>query len=119
MGQPNQDGIVKIDAETFKEWLSKTGICACGMSTSAFKSLRSILTFISNRSTLDEIKDSTVALDTLIPDQGTQYLLLYFLDILDLTEHGGSVSGCWLTPLGEQVLEFLDPLSDDEIDALT
>ena len=42
-----------------------------------------------------------------IPDEGVQYLLLYQLDHLDLTEHGGTVSGGWLSAEGDRVLEAL------------
>lgn len=39
------------------------------------------------------------------PDIVAQFIL-HFLDERVLTEHGGSVYGSWLTPLGEQVLKI-------------
>ena len=32
---------------------------------------------------------------------------MYFLDMQDMTEHGGGVGGCWLTDNGKGVLAFL------------
>ncbi len=36
------------------------------------------------------------------------YLILYFIDAAGLTEHGGSVGGCWLTQKGQAVVAFLE-----------
>lgn len=59
-------------------------------------------------------------------DEGLRWMAMYVLAELDLTEHGGSVQGAWLTPRGESVREllraelargpdaFLDPAGDDE-----
>ncbi len=48
-----------------------------------------------------------IALPRWIPDDGVQMLLLYWLDHLDLTEHGGGVLGGWLTGSGYRLLEGL------------
>jgi hypothetical protein len=45
--------------------------------------------------------------ERLIPNYGLQYLVLYMLDHLDLTEHGGTVGGGWLTDKGKSVLDAL------------
>jgi len=42
-----------------------------------------------------------------VGNEGLLYLLLYQLDRLELTEHGGSVGGAWLTPKGEAVRDAL------------
>ena len=103
-----------LTRETFLAWLSSLNFCWCGRPAAALLSLRSIL----------QLHDgpngnlSLPGIDALVPDEGTQYLILYWLDAQDLTEHGGSVGGAWLTDLGKSVLEFLSPLSDEEIDAL-
>lgn len=57
-------------------------------------------------------------LDTWIPDSGVRHLLLYMLDRLDLTEHGGSVGGGWLTDNGEAVRDALRSEKADNFAAL-
>lgn len=44
---------------------------------------------------------------TLNLSNGEQYFLAYFLTHIGLIEHGGSVSGSWITESGKEVLEFL------------
>jgi hypothetical protein len=40
-------------------------------------------------------------------DGGMGYLVLYFIDSLGLTEHGGSIGGAWLTAKGEALRDAL------------
>lgn len=51
--------------------------------------------------------------DEWITDGGVAMLLLYQLDRLELTEHGGSVGGGWLTEKGTAVR---DALAREEVD---
>lgn len=39
---------------------------------------------------------------------------LYMLDAHSLTEHGGNVSGCWLTEKGEEVLAAIKAHGEDD-----
>lgn len=38
---------------------------------------------------------------------GAEWFLHYVLDDIELTDHGGSVCGAWLTDAGKEVLAFL------------
>lgn len=49
---------------------------------------------------------------------GVEYLLLYMLDHLELTEHGGTVGGGWLTEKGEKVRDALKREEGDGFEAL-
>lgn len=53
-----------------------------------------------------------------IPDQGVETLLLYQLDHMGLTEHGGTVKGAWLTDLGEAVRDALVTEAANEFEEL-
>lgn len=53
-----------------------------------------------------------------LPDEGVRYLLLYQLDRLELTEHGGTVDGAWLSETGEALRAALERESLDNFAAL-
>jgi hypothetical protein len=42
------------------------------------------------------------------PETGEWYVMAYVLEHCDLTEHGGSVGGSWLTPDGQDAMDFLE-----------
>jgi hypothetical protein len=48
--------------------------------------------------------------------EAAAWALLYMLDAWQLTEHGGSVNGAWLTPRGEQAAEIFAAERIDPID---
>lgn len=75
--------------------------CGCGSPEDAFASLTKLLRIVSQPQWLDGLK-------AFVPDEGVQMLLLYQLDKLDLTEHGGSVYGSWLSEKGKEVLAALE-----------
>lgn len=83
-----------------QEWF-----CGCGAPESAAERLRDLLA-------MHPLYENRERLKVLVPDDGLEYLLLYMLDHFDLTEHGGSVGGAWLSEKGKAVLEALnrDPL---------
>lgn len=81
--------------------------CACGSPEDAFEALAKALRIISHDRWLDELK-------AWIPDDGLQLLLLYQLDKMDLTEHGGSVYGSWLSDKGKEVLAALEHARDHQ-----
>ena len=56
---------------------------------------------------LHPLYDHRAEFETWIPDNGIADLLLYMLDSFELTEHGGTVGGAWLTPKGERIREAL------------
>jgi hypothetical protein len=49
---------------------------------------------------------------------GLEYLVLYMIDHLELTEHGGSVGGAWLTDKGKAVMAALQRERVDGFEAL-
>jgi hypothetical protein len=86
--------------------------CGCGEPDEAAKALLRLLR-------LHPLFDNREAFEAWLPDVGLQNLVLYSLDRKELTEHGGSVGGGWLTPLGEQVLSALAAEEADGFEALT
>lgn len=85
--------------------------CGCGSPEAACKSL---LRLLSLHPMYDHWRDA----EAWVGDEGLLYLLLYQLDRLELTEHGGSVSGAWLTPKGEAVRDALGREEADGFEAL-
>ena len=45
---------------------------------------------------------------------GLLQFMMYVLDRNGLTEHGGSIGGCWLTDKGRRLLTVLDAWHDSE-----
>lgn len=86
--------------------------CGCGQPAQALSSLRELLA-------LHPLYDHRAEFERLIPDEGLQYLMLYTLDHFDLSEHGGSVGGAWLTDKGRAVLEALEREMPDDFEALS
>lgn len=72
-------------------------MCGCGMPELAVERLRDILA-------LHPLYDHRAEFQALVPDTGLEYMLLYMLDHLGLTEHGGGIGGGWLTDEGKAVL---------------
>jgi len=58
----------------------------------------------------DEVCASIQAEYNKLGNEGQVMVLLYCFDAAGLTEHGGSVGGCWLTQKGEDLRK---QLSDD------
>jgi hypothetical protein len=79
----------------FQSWF-----CGCGAPDDAADALRRLLLWHERRDDVEELY-------VLLPDTGMQYLLLYTLDRYELTEHGGSVIGAWLTDKGKAILAAL------------
>lgn len=82
--------------------------CGCGSPEDAVTALERLLA-------LHPLYDNRAAFEALIPNDGMQYLMLYTLDHFDLTEHGGSVGGGWLTEKGKAVLAAIRAHDADEI----
>jgi len=74
--------------------------CGCGRPEDAVERLRDLLA-------LHPLYNNREKFEALVPDTGIEYLLLYMLDHMGLTSHGGTVGGGWLTDLGTQVLAAL------------
>ena len=82
--------------------------CGCGQPEEATASLLRLLQ-------LHPIYTHQREFDELVSSAGMQYLLLYMVDTMGLTEHGGSVGGAWLTDRGEALMERLrlEGVADD------
>jgi hypothetical protein len=50
-------------------------------------------------------------------EKGGVYFMHYWLDKEDLTEHGGSVGGAWLSEKGEEILRYLREAIPDKTEA--
>jgi len=81
--------------------------CGCGEPEKAWQSI------------LDRLEDSTATRWALPVDSGLDYILVYLLDYLKLTEHGTTCRFSWLTRKGEIVLKFLQEYGVDWEDKLS
>ena len=75
------------------------GFCCCGQPEMVLAYVRDVLRDIKNQSCPDK-------------DSAPTYLVWYWLDSKDFTEHGGSVPG-WLTDKGRDLLADLETLDLD------
>lgn len=91
-----------------KDWF-----CGCGSPDMACDALRNLLEM---HSIPYEQRKREIA--ELIPNEGIQYLIFYALDHFDLTEHGGTVDGAWLSDKGKAVLAALNRERFDNYDSL-
>lgn len=85
--------------------------CGCGSPEEASRALLQLLR-------LHPLFEHYGELHDWIGDIGPEYLLLYMLDRFELTEHGGSVGGAWLTEKGEAVRDALAREEEDGFEAL-
>lgn len=85
--------------------------CGCGSPSDATLALLRLLELHPLYEHQDELK-------RMLPDGGLRYLTLYTLDYFDLSEHGGTVGGSWLTDKGKAVLAALQREAGDEFQAL-
>lgn len=85
--------------------------CGCGSPEDACAALLRLLD-------LHPLYQHREELEAWIPDNGIRMLVLYHLDRLDLTEHGGTVEGAWLTADGTRVRDALRAEAADGFEAL-
>jgi hypothetical protein len=85
--------------------------CGCGMPEAAAKALLRLLQ-------LHPLYEHQAEIHEMLPDDGVRHLLFYQLDALDLTEHGGSVGGAWLTDKGKEVRAALEAEASTAFEAL-
>jgi hypothetical protein len=81
--------------------------CGCDSPKAACRALRDLLS-------LHPLYEHRDEFEQFVPDVGLQALLLYTLDHFDLTEHGGTVGGGWLTDKGKALLAALNEHAADE-----
>ena len=75
-------------------------MCGCGSPDAACATLLAVLD-------LHPLYEHRQEIEALLPDAGVRMLVLYQLDRLAWIEHGGTVEGGWLTPLGVDVRDAL------------
>lgn len=104
---PNDDtGCHYDDAES----LILTGMlgwCGCGAPDAAGQFLLKIL------KSFDDYHAGKITWqqrDALISDEGIRYFVYYVIAEKDLTEHGTSVNGSWLTDKGREIMEDLESI---------
>ena len=92
----------------FNEWKW----CSCGQPWKALDLLRDVLLVLDARTHSDKNWDESY--DKLAAAVGAserysrvEEFILHQLDAWGLTEHGGSVGGCWLNDFGGEVLDSL------------
>lgn len=91
-------------------------MCGCGNPDDTYEVIRRVLNIrhdrCSNIINYDEARQRYKDDLHLDPDDDIQYgalqFILYKLDSCGIVEHGSSISGCWLTELGEMYLTVLN-----------
>lgn len=98
-------------------------LCGCGMPEEAFNFCRDVLACFDRRGCHDnpptkEWIDAEAAVEAIIKARPSEaaHVLAHLLTHLDLLEHGGSVSGSWLTDDGERIVD-LGPATEALMDA--
>lgn len=115
----NSEGQIEIDGHAWEDdslFVIKHifGWCGCGRPEDAAVTILRALEYVAERCELmhgDDndkwIKKADVLRKKWQPDEGIECVLLYVLDAAELTEHGGSVGGSWLSKKGCDVLDLL------------
>src|SRR3990167_2016930 len=96
-----------------RAWLFNEWFCHCGSPELAVRALRGLLAL----HPLFE-PGRWEDLERFVPDEGVRLLVLYTLAQFDLTRHGGTVEGAWLSDKGHAVLAALNQEAADEFEAL-
>ncbi len=87
------------------DWYTRMNFCGCGDPESTRLWLLKVLRAIDAENRTYQSIAAAMGLD---PDGDARYFILYTLDAMGLTEHGGSVNGCWLTDEGKQMIKNLE-----------
>ena len=90
--------------------------CGCGNPEFTYEIIRRYLNirndFHTDKIKYEDIKRKYKEELQLDPNDNTQYgilqFIMYTLDCRNITEHGSSVGGCWLTDLGKKYLAVLN-----------
>jgi len=90
--------------------------CGCGLPGEAMEFVGKVMRLLRDMHDDHDVWDAKwKELDELFPNDGIRYLVYYYLDNLELTEHGGSVPG-WLTEKGKQVLFDIEQTLNEQDD---
>lgn len=103
-----------FDKENFKQWFFETAMyCGCYQPHEGIEFLRNAL----NHMPMYE-DENQAWYAAQFPHNGARQWFLSWIDSLELTEHGCSINGSWLLPKGEQLRDFLNALTDEEIEEI-
>lgn len=86
-------------------------LCGCAHPTAGIQRLLDLLN-------IHPLYEHQAELRQLLPDDGIRMLVLGQLDCAELTEHGGTIEGAWLTEKGEAAKAALEAEASDGFDAL-
>jgi hypothetical protein len=103
----NDAGITPCIYESLVDcrWHEELRFCGCGIPEEMTVHIGNLLAAIRERS------DSKYTIDHIEEIAGSEmayWFAMYVLDAMGLTEHGGSVGGCWLTEKGKKLLEEIN-----------
>jgi len=117
----DSEGCHHDDAESFLQ-CHVLGFCGCGLPEDSLRYVRDCLRHVANLQLVHEKKSTHKKGDEWdVAYQAwdkagkelmgkAEYFTRYVLDQKELTEHGGSVGGAWLSTKGKELLEDLDAL---------
>jgi len=95
--------------------LERMGFCDCGCPDDALQMIADVLECYSSPALDGELRlGDYKKTSERLPDTGVEYFVLYQLDRVGYTEHGGAVPG-WLTPRG---VAFRDALRRHDVYAI-
>jgi hypothetical protein len=103
-----------LQNEEISSLLSQVMFCGCGCPEEALQYVGRILAAIRERKDSAWTINNVDAAVGLPEDHPAYWVLFYHLDACHLIEHGGNVSGCWLTAKGEEVLARCSRIQLDE-----
>lgn len=81
------------------------GMCGCGEDENKLPIAKKLLAACDTRAEWVVAQNQMTEIIKAEPE-AVAHLLLHFLNKLEVMEHGGSVGGSWLTPLGEAIVDF-------------
>lgn len=103
-----EDGCYHEDATDYYQ-VKEFGFCGCYMPTENLKLIRDGLNHLKTRSEYEYEEQIKRAVE-IFGNESSYAFFLYWVDKEELTEHGGSVWGSWLSEKGEQTLQDLEEI---------
>ncbi|MGR9130754.1 hypothetical protein ACU8NX_18560 [Rhizobium leguminosarum] len=102
------------DTEAQAMYFDQLGFCGCGSPEEVHKFVCDCLGAFDREKQEPEWHDAIELIkETVTNDpENAAYFIAYVLDTLNLTEHGGTVGGAWLSDRGKQFLE-IGPMEEE------
>ena len=99
------------DTEQEAMYYGQIGLCGCGQPEEVHRLLLDCMSAINDDHPSLISAEKVARIVSERPDVVAE-MILHFLDSREVTEHGGSVYGSWLTDRGKQMLE-IGPISPE------